>query len=1638
MANYQDLRALTLGSTQEEEAVTVNTRALIDKVLARYSSENTTLRELIQNAADAGAQSVEVRYEMIPGSDPPATRQEGEGAELQRLVKSKVSRLIVKNDGQVFGEDDWQRLKRIAEGNPDETKIGAFGVGFYSVFADTDEPFISSGNQTMAFYWKQNSLYTRRAVMKATDPYTTFLLDYREPGDLPDLKVLCQFFATSLTFVNLQSISLYIDDQQLLVLNKKVSPPEPLQIPSSITPVSMDKLMKISAVETSRVQLDARYMNITHYKPPVETAGGFVRSFFRAVAPSAPNSKDITVSNLGKITTASIFFRVANATVITNVGPKFAKELERATKKPPPKKTVLACLTMSKDEQEASEHDNEIFENVIPSKAGKIFIGFPTHQTTSIKAHISAHSVIPTVERENIDLNARIIKTWNIEMLRIAGILSRIMYVDEMSFLEKRAQGLKLADLEKLFEDALHIMRQFTFGYSTPSAQVGAYMAEAFWSCTRYTSIELLSTRGVLPSTKIRLASDVDFLDGLPLLPEVLVKGAKEFVGHLRDGGYLSEITISDIQNELAMKPLSGKLTTNFLKWLAGKVTSGKMDSLQIEMLLSSAVVMVSKDPEGKSTDNDTPVGLNLIKHYINTSKITATGPFPSTCIPIPVSKSLSLIEMEALGWKELGVVEWISFVVTHSSRLPVEQCVEKSPKFANEVLKVVSENWEKLQPVSRGNIASLLKDKTCIPTKQGMKIPKEAYFPTVKLFKDLPIVHGLQGVRDKPLAQLGVRKTVDLNLVFERLMSDQSLGEKWSHVELIKYLAGVREDIPQEDIRKLQQTAICKAEPAESKTLYRVSQLYVPDDGLRKLRLPIIFMPGEWKEQSNEGRFLLRLGLQRYPTEEVLINLASDTTRDPALRESALWYMINNYNVHNYSTRLIAGSHAAFLPVEGDKTILLRPSQCFHDPRAALLGFRILRKDFQLYAKIFGVAFDPPLQSCCERLAKNPPRDRDKAVQLFEYFASRVMDLSTNLTLSMGNAPIVPLKTMGGLKHLSPRSCYIGDSKHKFAGIFDFVDFGPLANSFLTRCGSKPEPSPAEIAYRLARDPTKLYQVFQDNDKYLSVLKIIAEEWKSLQKDKELFRLMQQSPCFGAYKAIAIDESDNLMDAQPEEAKNTMRSFELARAADIFILDEFPTFNLFKTQILVAPEDEVLEKFYTSLGSALLSTSIEQEHVFGRELDPDNKALHRKIVERTQLFLHNNAEDVNHDARYLENNLVVKVVLYIKHKLHLKLRNGHKSTHILGRTAALVPARVGPKKHILMVTAKPTDYDIAEVLLKLVLRRPKTHSSLLFESLLTNDLQILKNRGVNVDRILRARQAEARLLEQSRLKKLEQQQKELEKQEILYQEQQRQQEQMQQQLKTIEDRNPMPGAFADSPVREPPHKPQGIEAGGFLSRGFSKFSKMLQESGADHSRLESENENRAIMPNPPPMETHNQPQMGKPTEPHRLSSNLQKAVQAGRKYDSSSVFSPPATFEVKEEHSFCDTRPGQDIIYVAETPTGMKVYMARSLPETERSQFLTTNAGALSTFSKLLLEQAGVFSMDPSVLNIFYDRTGNTIAFNLGGSLFCNIRFFLQLHVDRKLGWNADAVKYWYITLCHELAHNLVKDHGSNHSFYT
>jgi len=95
----------------------------------------------------------------------------------------------------VFQEEDWKRLRNIAEGNPDEQKIGFFGVGFYSLFSITEEPFVVSDKSYCGFYWIGDQLFVKEGTVPKDkqSKWTSFLLKLRNPLEVPDNNEFCRF-----------------------------------------------------------------------------------------------------------------------------------------------------------------------------------------------------------------------------------------------------------------------------------------------------------------------------------------------------------------------------------------------------------------------------------------------------------------------------------------------------------------------------------------------------------------------------------------------------------------------------------------------------------------------------------------------------------------------------------------------------------------------------------------------------------------------------------------------------------------------------------------------------------------------------------------------------------------------------------------------------------------------------------------------------------------------------------------------------------------------------------------------------------------------------------------------------------------------------------------------------------------------------------------------------------------------------------------------------------------------------------------------------------------------------------------------------------------------------------------------------
>ncbi|KAJ9654801.1 hypothetical protein H2198_006240 [Neophaeococcomyces mojaviensis] len=1711
--DFNALRAQTLDSGADEEAVTVNTRALIDKVLARYSGEWTTLRELIQNAADASATKVTIKLETIPSATVPLPQDASSSSLLKHVIQHHtLKRLVATNNGQPFNENDWTRLKRIAEGNPDETKIGAFGVGFYSTFADCEEPFVSSGREAMAFFWKKNSLFTRRLKLPDTDGSmdTNFVLDYRDTTSaVPSLLSLGQFLASSLTFVGIERIELWIDHWNVLSLNKKTSPSQDIPIVREVEPKTEDGFMKVTKVSKELAQIDGEWLPIIAFNP---AQSGAMRSINRDEAPSLRKffsrlaggvqqdesstllkKDDSEVVDMTQKVHASIFLNVHTATIKTYTGQKFNEELERATKKPPPKTTKLAVLTapfVENDSLTATTKYGDIFGTVLPSRSGRIFIGFPTHQTTGLNAHISAPSVIPTVERESIDLNAKYVRTWNMEMLRAAGIVCRIVWIAEMADLKGRivrsasnTNKIRAEHVEPVLSEGVTVFKNFTFRESTPSPKTGELLEDAFWRSGKQPSIDVLSTCGVLPTHQVRIApKDLSFVEGVPVLPEKLVEEAKPFVNKLVEYGLVTEVTVSDIRQALESNTLTSKQLSEFLDWIVKKAAKGQLDFETTRSLLSVAVA----NEDATDGSGGRLIMTGGIEYFHNPSRIPQNMPLPETVMPLKYTSSFSKSELESLGWEEFHIVPWMRWLIAESknrSALREDQDLTSSPAFSSQIFPLLSKQWDSMSQSTKQTLVELLSSHTVVPTKLGMKKPGDAYFPGVKLFDDLPTIVGFNNVKDKVLTAFGVRKTVELGVVFDRLLSSSSKekGTESSspgrHVALIQYLASVRDDIPSADMQRLRSTPICPKEDRqntsrESSERYKISQLFEPRPQFRDLGLPVLAWPGPYRNHSPEGRLLSALGLRTVPDVDELIAILAKSGKegDISLRDRALAYFLSSYHNNGYAQYDFSKIQLPFLPLENKPLELSVPSKCFVDEGANLLGFDILRRDLHGHAPMFGVKRHPPIEVCVQILARRKLATHQEARAIFTYFAGRLGEINSSTIPKLQDLDFVPIFAKNKEKpvvktYTSPRNVFLGDSD-TFGEIFNYVDFGQEANAFLLKCGSKPEPTKVEVAQILVREPARISSTFKNPEKYLTLLRSLAESINILKKNKDLFRDMKKAPFLLASKhipganttgkLISTDDTDNYDD----EDNQGITEWQLCSAEDAIIVDDYINFNLFKASILAAPQEEALEDFYCALGSQLLSSLVEEAAKHGPRAADQRPAqkLEKLILERSALFLHEQAPDtIKHDTKWLEKHFSVQLVSSITLRRSLRGRN---ITHSEKRTAVVTQAN---REFTLWIAGeKPDLYQVSQSLIHLLLNRPKLHSPLTLEMLLKTDLLELRNRGFNVSRILRQKAAEARLAESKRQQELEEEQKRIEEQQKAWE------AAHEEQRKLKAGQRQMIGSFPDSPETKNSsagsslqHQQPG-ESHEPLRSMLSNFSRNFGFGGNRGATRPSS----SIIPEPipqrpqtpqgqdppPPYSQNSHPQSGSGgldqavTAPHHMRENLLSAIRKTRPHNSSEIFSRGETNTVSETKSYCDEKPAHDLTFVAELKHGIQMFLPQDPSQPiNPTSFLQQNMTGLLRFAEILKAVGEVFSLSSKILNIFFETSGKTIAFNRNGSIFCNYLYFKQLHETQVLGGDAmsgngleDALVYWWVILCHELAHNLVADHSSNHSYYT
>ncbi|KZT11459.1 uncharacterized protein LAESUDRAFT_720694 [Laetiporus sulphureus 93-53] len=1730
-----------------DESVEVNQRALIDKVLARYSGEFTVFRELLQNSDDAGAHAVEIHFETKEYINQKSGQTDSEPVVDQRaaldLKAALVHQWTFKNNGMVFRDEDWNRLKKIAEGNPDEEKIGAFGVGFYSLFSVTEEPFVTSGGQWMGFYWKdkKDQLFARRGRLPDTsnDGWTTFEMFLREPAPIPRAFDITRFLASSITFMShLSEVSIYLDERRISRLSKVIGASKPITIPRGLKTSSPKGIMQVKEIHTTPLSIRAEVLLWVYMAGSEESRSlkassksaltngptTFFSSLFSSFTSGSSSQRTATPAPEQSVVepdpTTTIESNVKLSIYAAGIGVKLDQKLKadlnRATKKNPPTSLRIELIYTGKDEYDASKEEDEeqpeitgsVFQGLRAdldgAGAARIFIGHATGQTTGLAGHIAAR-FIPTVERESIDLMDRTVAVWNEELLYAGGFLARSAYEMEMDTIRSlwvsAAEGPATKDLSSdealrtwLQGRAVHGLKFFTFHPSTPSAVVSAKLEDAFFSCASNKQFAIISTSGVKNATEVRIpdALFADFLKVLPVLPEEVLKNARPMVDVLCSRGIIRSIEFMDVLQELRSRPLTENEMLACFKWWIGIQDQHDAQSLErIRTELLNAAVLFIGEGEG-SGGKITPI--SSIQTFLDLrgagAIIPVDGPLPAHLLPVSISKHFSAKQLSlAFPWKELVILNWLEYIVGLSATASsdVEHDVTKSAHWAERVLQVLARAWPSLAKDTQDRAIELIRDKACVPTSAGLKLPMEAYFQNAHIFHDLPVVQfpssaHVKGSLEKLLQSLGVRKHVDLQIVFDRMIKT---GD-WTTAELVKYLVAVQSMLTPMEHDRLRMTAAFAKEGESSSgsekkiVRFKARDLYEPLDVFRDLRLPLIDWGNhpKWRGNSEEAKFLFDLGLRRFPPLSVIVRLAAN--EDRAVNQAALRYLLDNIitKYTDYDPRAFADF--PFVPaIKGEIACLAKPLEVFASFCWAQLGFTVVESSLRMEALMkLRIDEHPPTSALVNLLQSSPPTTESTAREWFSILSSRVTDFFPSQLKVLSQMPFIPVPNFenGTTRMLPPSQCYFrGASDANFhSRLFVFVDFGAQGNQFLSVCGTKHEPSVEEIAGILLQDPHRFYELAGGRENYLIELRNIAVNHRLI-PSSTLLRLKRSAALVGSMrvKKVKSAEKAQAADGSAElEEDDWDYQYDLLPPEQIVVADDMHAYQLFGDSIFAAPQEDILEVFYMKLGSKPLSSLIREEYRTTAEIKGSRKAVEIRslILERLPLFLHEHTHGRRRESYgelSNEKNFIVRT--FGKLTVMKSLQFG-KTRSVKTQDSSAIARREGrgPIELWLAGNDHVDLYEVATSMCRFIFDSPKPNDALLFMTILSTDLKALKRRGYNVDRILRQQKAQREtslnsLKEKQNTTELASQTTGLaqaplsgggtQSQIHSASERERTEQLLQRQSMAADSQSSLGDAQEQLNANwaaMPDTAKRASTAQSAFRQSLTTWARRLngrtEPSGISGSEYPSGSNSPASISRPSsPVSTgalssgtsyvgqrENQPDV---VPKATIATMINSAISACRQEKSKELQGKERMEMIREEanKTYCD---GAVKITLIGEMGNIKVFASPDVPDAK--SIMTTKSQSIARFIYVIRPLCEVYNLPDASVNIYYDLAGHRIAFNRNSSLFLNLRYFEAWHDEAvNKGELTEAYFSWFLTLAHEIAHNLIGPHNSAHEFY-
>ncbi|CAF1508202.1 unnamed protein product [Adineta steineri] len=1083
------------------------------------------------------------------------------------------------------------------------------------------------------------------------------------------------------------------------------------------------------------------------------------------------------------------------------------------------------------------------------------------------------------------------------------------------------------------------------------------------------------------------------------------------------------------IEKKLLTSILSIPEFIELVHWLFG---NDVVDKAYVKSVLSSV--------RFHDHNHSSVIPFKEIKYY-DVLNIPLLLPSPFNTLPRDISSILSQKQLEKQLCLSPLKLKYILDFYLDNKCLQQLSISETYPCF----LSFISTHSGQLEQDEWTKVITVLSKTQCIPTIQGMKVPRESFVLSPLVSPQLPCIvlnipqsiTNNNDTEDKQISEnfenpvsIDFLKKIGCRMFnFNSFDDDSSVSSSSETMKtLIKKFIKERNNMSQADFNELKEKPSLKGTTLvprkETTRKYIPRELHFSSVAIRLQwsTLPII----DWLDinpNSSEYAFLKEIGVQEVPNLEKLITqIIQEHNVEKRKQNSngkyqiplALHFFAEKFQQYYFSSwKMETIGKCRFLPsylpgktidenINGD-VILSAPDEVFKfvNPLCPSLLPEVINL-FQKYLSISSLSIrdHPTLSKAFDILMEKKTNflTKQSAPHIFAYL-NGLEGLNGAFIKKVSKHNFIPLQDLSNSNILiKPSQVFIDPditsrkgttneiNDKNTSGLIDYVDFGVDANAFLHNIGVANHPTPSILAELMIDRQANYFTSAAGNKdmlnnkigvyinclKELTVAAICSNE---LQKEPLYTRLKTSPWCLGFRM---IDHKNGTRELIPE----------IVKPHEIY-LDDHSIYSE-KFRPLLPPNVPELSKLYERFGARWLSDSIKQTRTrTGKPVTSVRANELRDLIQYRfpMLFVNNRGESlpycIEEHIKLLRTTLSVHEVDNIKcslvfNKKTIELDSESASSCILEYNKNNVTLYL--RKDILQI-----DYhDIAVELVAFCFKKGVNYLHDINEKL-ESSIEILRRRGIPVDRLLQNTQQEGDFWPF------------------------RQKPKNNTVSPLVDDREPKAGPTT------------GVQNHGEVTDQNHQIPPVIG-IGGDYTTHSHSFHKPAPMPDFGHVEKENQNDMNK--------------IYKTQAYNHSQLIQLEHT--KKQISTVCKQIPAENMTRFNKVFHSIPLYVEQNVIVTD------TMADQGYQLAYLLSGLAThVFKISKETIHLFRDINGVKIAFNYGGALFFNLRYFEQVYADELKPYLRttssstpiihEVVNFYFMVICHELAHNIVNAHDSH-----